>query len=101
MHGAPVWLDRMAFFGGRQTILSGPNALPISLRTSTDGKLTNGLDFAAFLADRKTVYAVVRALEIISQAWRRLPADLLPRNPHIDWPSIAAAGNIYRHEYAA
>jgi|ERR1051326_666961 ribonuclease HepT-like protein len=39
------------------------------------------LDLPAFRADRKTVYAVVRALEIISEASRRLPDDLLRRHP--------------------
>ena len=34
---------------------------------------TLNLDFETFAADRKTVYAVVRALEIISEASRRLP----------------------------
>lgn len=62
---------------------------------------TTGLDFAAFRADRKTVYAVVRALEIISEASRRLPEDLLHRHPEIDWAAVAAAGNVYRHEYEA
>ena len=57
------------------------------------------LDLEAFRADRKTVYAVVRALEIISEASRRLPDDLLHRHPEIDWAAIAAAGNVYRHEY--
>jgi uncharacterized protein with HEPN domain len=55
---------------------------------------TAGLDFAAFRADRKTVYAVVRALEIISEASRRLPSELLDRYPEIDWVAVAAAGNI-------
>lgn len=41
---------------------------------------TAELDFPAFRADRKTVYAVVRALEIISEASRRLPDDLLRRS---------------------
>lgn len=58
-------------------------------------------DFAKFRGDRKTVYAVVRALEIISEATRRLPGDLLDRHPEVDWVAIAAAGNIYRHEYDA
>jgi uncharacterized protein with HEPN domain len=57
------------------------------------------MDFAAFVADRKTVYAVVRALEIISEASRRLPAELKDRHPEIDWIAVTAAGNIYRHEY--
>lgn len=46
-------------------------------------------------------YAVVRALEIVSEASRRLPGDLLHRHPEIDWAAIAAAGNIDRHEYDA
>jgi uncharacterized protein with HEPN domain len=33
---------------------------------------TAGMDFAAFIADRKTLYAVTRALEINSEASRRL-----------------------------
>ena len=60
---------------------------------------TEELDLQAFRADRKTVYAVVRALEIISEASRRLPDDLLHRHPEIDWAAISAAGNVYRHEY--
>ena len=62
---------------------------------------TAQLDFPAFRADRKTVYAVVRALEIVSEASRRLPEELTDRYPEIDWVAIAAAGNVYRHEYEA
>jgi uncharacterized protein with HEPN domain len=65
------------------------------------GGFTAGLDFAAFRADRKTVYAVVRALEIISEASRRLPEPLLARHTEVDWAAVAAAGNVYRHEYEA
>jgi uncharacterized protein with HEPN domain len=42
---------------------------------------------------------VTRALEIMSEASRRLPDDLKASNPSIDWPAVAAAGNVYRHEY--
>ena len=62
---------------------------------------TAGLDLAQFRQDRKTVYAVVRALEIISEATRRLPAELRDRHGELDWAAIAAAGNVYRHEYEA
>ncbi|MGH9660131.1 MAG: HepT-like ribonuclease domain-containing protein [Bryobacteraceae bacterium] len=60
---------------------------------------TSGMAHDDFAADRKTIYAVTRALEIISEASRRLPDDLKLRHPAIDWPAMAAAGNIYRHEY--
>ena len=58
---------------------------------------TAGLDLTAFRTDRKTVYAVVGALEIIWEASRRLPSELIDRHPEIDWAAVGAAGNIYRH----
>jgi uncharacterized protein with HEPN domain len=65
------------------------------------GAFTAELDRTAFTQDRKTVYAVVQALEIISEASRRLPTEIISRHPEIDWVAIAAAGNVYRHEYEA
>ena len=58
-----------------------------------------GFDHVAFKGDLKTVYAVTRCLEIISEASRRLPDDLKARNPSISWKQMAAAGNVYRHDY--
>jgi uncharacterized protein with HEPN domain len=48
-----------------------------------------GLSFDEFQADRRTVYAVVRCLEIISEASRRLPVDLKARHPDIPWTDMA------------
>ena len=62
-------------------------------------EFTTGMTFTAYLHDRKTIYAVTRALEIISEASRRLPDVLKQRHPTIDWSGVAAVGNIYRHEY--
>jgi uncharacterized protein with HEPN domain len=47
------------------------------------------MTFDQFGDDRRTVYAVIRCLEIISEASRRLPAELKDRHPHIP----------YRHDY--
>lgn len=60
---------------------------------------TARIDRDDFAADGKTVYAVTRALEIISEASRRLPAELRDRHPEIDWVAVPAARNVYRHEY--
>lgn len=57
------------------------------------------LDDAAFVEDTRTVYAVTRCLEIISEASRRIPEDLKARHPSIPWKNIAGAGNVYRHDY--
>jgi uncharacterized protein with HEPN domain len=58
-----------------------------------------GMDFEAFADDQRTFYAVTRALEIISEASRRLPEDVKATHSHINWKAVAAAGNVYRHEY--
>jgi uncharacterized protein with HEPN domain len=58
-----------------------------------------GIDHDVFLAETRTVYAVVRCLEIISEASRRLPEDLKLRHPTIAWKQMAGAGNVYRHDY--
>jgi uncharacterized protein with HEPN domain len=57
------------------------------------------MSFAEFANDLKTVYAVTRALEIISEASRHLDDATQERNPQIDWIAIRDAGNVYRHAY--
>jgi uncharacterized protein with HEPN domain len=62
-------------------------------------KFSMGFDRASFKLDIRTVYAVTRCLEIISEASRRLPDDLKERHPAIGWKQMAGAGNVYRHDY--
>jgi uncharacterized protein with HEPN domain len=58
-----------------------------------------GFDYDTFRDDPRTVYAVTRCLEIISEASRRLPDELKARHASIAWKDMAGAGNIYRHDY--
>lgn len=58
-----------------------------------------GHSAATFEADRRTVYAVMRCLEIISEACRRLPPALRDRHAELPWRAITGVGNVYRHEY--
>jgi len=58
-----------------------------------------GVNAETFNDDTLRLYAATRCLEIISEASRRLPDELKARHPSIGWRDIAAAGNIYRHEY--
>ncbi len=58
-----------------------------------------GLGYADFLDNQMAFYAVTRCLEIISEASRRLPADLKARHPGIPWEEMAGAGNVYRHDH--
>jgi len=60
---------------------------------------TVGFELETFKRDLKTIYAVTRCLEIISEASRRLPDDAKARHPEIAWKQMASAGNVYRHDY--
>ena len=62
-------------------------------------RFTENLTYPGFQNDRRTIYAVTRCLEIISEASRRLPPSLKGRHPDIPWEQIAGAGNVYRHDY--
>ena len=62
-------------------------------------RFADGFDQAAFQGDTRTIYAVTRCLEIISEASRRLSDELKMRHPTIAWRQMASAGNIYRHDY--
>lgn len=58
-----------------------------------------GMDLDRFLDDEKTQDAVVRNLEVASEAARHVPSELSNRHPEIDWAAIRGAGNLYRHDY--
>jgi uncharacterized protein with HEPN domain len=62
-------------------------------------KFVEGLDYETFRDNQLVFYAVTRCLEIISEASRRVPDDVKARHPDIPWPEMAAAGNVYRHDY--
>lgn len=62
-------------------------------------RYTSGLTKLAFAADEKTVDAVVRNLEVIGEAVKRLSQDLRARHPDIEWQKIAGLRDILIHEY--
>jgi uncharacterized protein with HEPN domain len=62
-------------------------------------RFVQDLSFEAFATDERTLYAVTRCLEIISEASRRLPDELKARHAAVPWRQIAGSGNIYRHDY--
>lgn len=52
-----------------------------------------------FQHDQILKLAIQRAVEIISEASKHIPSELLQHAPEIPWRSIRAIGNILRHEY--
>jgi uncharacterized protein with HEPN domain len=62
-------------------------------------RFIEGMSVEVFAGDERTLYAVTRCLEIISEASRSLPDDMKARYPEVPWTRIAGAGKVYRHDY--
>jgi uncharacterized protein with HEPN domain len=60
---------------------------------------TRGKTIDDYHADWLLHHGVQRGIEIISEAVRRLPAELLATRPEIPWAQITGIGNVLRHEY--
>src|SRR2546429_136207 len=54
-----------------------------------------------FRADDKTTFAVVRALEIICEAAKRIPDDIRQRHPEIPWRAVAGIRDKLIHDYVS
>ena len=60
---------------------------------------TKGITFEEFVADSKTVDAVIRNFEIIGEAANRLPDDFKDVHQNIDWYRIRGFRNRIVHDY--
>ena len=57
------------------------------------------LDRADFSADKKTIDAVIRNIEIIGEAARNIPDDIKRRYPGIPWKQMIGLRNLTIHAY--
>ncbi len=62
-------------------------------------RYTAGMDEAGFVADDRTVDAVVRNLEIIGEAAKRVPLPVAEHHSEIPWSRMSEMRNILVHEY--
>ena len=51
-------------------------------------QFTHGMDLAQFMADEKTQFAIIRALEIVGEAAKNVPSHI-----HKRYPEISLAGD--------
>jgi uncharacterized protein with HEPN domain len=58
-----------------------------------------GVDYDRFAADFMINFVVVRALEIVGEATKRLPMSLRDQYPAIPWRDMAGMRDIIIHSY--
>ena len=60
---------------------------------------TDGISQQDFNTDEVLSRAVIRSLEIIGEACKKLPPDFRVSNPQIDWREIAGTRDKLIHDY--
>lgn len=58
-----------------------------------------GLNYEAFSRDEKTIYAVIRAVEVIREAAANIPEDIRSQFAEIPWREIKGMRNKLVHQY--
>jgi uncharacterized protein with HEPN domain len=62
-------------------------------------EFTNGMSYETFTADKKTVNAVIRSLEILGEATKRIPNSFRLKHPDIPWSKMAGMRDVLIHDY--
>ena len=62
-------------------------------------QFVEGMSFDQFSKDDKTIYAVIRALEIIGEAAKRIPAEVKTKRADVPWREIAGMRDKLTHDY--
>ncbi|RLJ06837.1 MAG: DUF86 domain-containing protein [Candidatus Aenigmatarchaeota archaeon] len=60
---------------------------------------TRNMNFDDFVNDRKTVNAVIRSLEVMGEAAKKIPEEIRKSYPEIPWKRIAGMRDKLIHEY--
>lgn len=61
--------------------------------------LTEGRDRIELLDDPTKSRAIVRSLEVIGEAVKRLPLELRTKYPQVEWADIAGMRDVLIHHY--
>lgn len=62
-------------------------------------QFTTGIDYDAFCANAEKTLAVIRALEVIGEAAKHLPAPVQQDYPEVPWRNIVGMRDVLIHHY--
>jgi len=62
-------------------------------------RFVEGMSYEEFIEDDKTVFVVIRAIEVISEAVKNIPDDVREAYPEIPWKGMAGMRDKVIHAY--
>ncbi len=62
-------------------------------------EFVSGMSYESFAADKKTVNAVIRSLEVLGEATKHIPATFRNKHPNIPWSKMAGMRDVLIHDY--
>lgn len=62
-------------------------------------KFVDGMSFEEFSADEKTIYAVIRVLEVVGEATKKISDEFKSRHPSLPWRVMAGMRDKLIHDY--
>ncbi len=62
-------------------------------------EFTHGIDLEDFLKDKKTTNAVIRSLEVLGEAAKKIPEEMRQRYPEVPWRRMTGMRDKLIHEY--
>lgn len=60
---------------------------------------TRNMSFEDFTGDKKTINAVIRSIEVIGEAAKKIPKSIRDRYPSVPWKKMAGMRDKLIHEY--
>jgi len=62
-------------------------------------EFTRGMCYEAFSEDKKTINAVIRSLEVLGEATKRIPTSFRLNHSDIPWNKMAGMRDVLIHDY--
>jgi uncharacterized protein with HEPN domain len=63
-------------------------------------QFVRGMAYEQFAQDTRTAYAVIRALEIVGEATKRIPQSVRDGHPKVPWRELAGMRDKLIHDYS-